>query len=168
MSTTKTGKLNDNASEFQAGNSTGFGFRFGVKYYDREAKKSMWCNYEGALFSSNDNQIGFLRDNLVAGSVITVSAKEQYPASFEGQSGLKLSIKLSDCNLDYVVKGNSANQSAVQQGQQQQYQHPQQPHQQAPQQQQYQPTQQMQQQQGYQAPPSNQFQNNQDYRNQNG
>jgi hypothetical protein len=118
MSTTKTGKLNDAASEFQAGASTGFGFRFGVKYYCREDKKQKWCNYEGALFSNNENQIAYLRDNLIEGAVITVSAKEQYPSSFEGQNGVKLSIKLNDCNLDYVAKGLTANQTAVYQGQQ--------------------------------------------------
>jgi len=53
---------------------------------------------------------------LVAGSVITISAKEQYPASFEGQNGQKLSIKLNDCNLDYVVSSgqqSSAPQSSA-------------------------------------------------------
>ena len=36
MATTVTGKLNQAASIFQAGESTGFGLRIGVQYYDRE------------------------------------------------------------------------------------------------------------------------------------
>ena len=39
MATTITGKLNDNAREFQAGAYTGFGFRLGKQYYDRETKR---------------------------------------------------------------------------------------------------------------------------------
>ena len=45
MATTITGKLNKAATQFQAGESTGFGLRLGVKYYDRESKMEQWCNY---------------------------------------------------------------------------------------------------------------------------
>jgi len=118
MSTTITGKLNNNANEFQAGESTGFGFRLGVQYYDRTSKQKEWTNYEGVLFSGNDNQISFLRDNLVKDSVITISAKTLQIKTFDGESGQKITIGLNDCNLDYVVSGNSANQQAVQNGEQ--------------------------------------------------
>lgn len=117
MSTTITGKLNNNANEFAAGESTGFGFRLGVQYYDRTTKQKEWTNYEGVLFSGNDNQISFLRDNLVEGSVITISAKTLQIKTFEGESGQKITIGLNDCNLDYIVNGNSANQQAIQNGQ---------------------------------------------------
>lgn len=110
MSTTITGKLNNNANEFQAGESTGFGFRLGVQYYDRTSKQKEWTNYEGVLFSGNDNQISFLRDNLVEGSVITISAKTLQIKTFDGESGQKITIGLNDCNLDYVVS-NSDKQS---------------------------------------------------------
>ena len=121
MSTTITGKLNNNANEFQAGESTGFGFRLGVQYYDRTSKQKEWTNYEGVLFSGNDNQISFLRDNLVEGSVITISAKTLQIKTFDGESGQKITIGLNDCNLDYVVNANpqqsNAPQSAPQQAQ---------------------------------------------------
>jgi len=116
MSTTITGKLNNNANEFQAGESTGFGFRLGVQYYDRISKQKEWTNYEGVLFSGNDNQISFLRDNLVKDSVITISAKTLQIKQFQGDTELKLTIGLNDCNLDYVVSSgqqSSAPQSSA-------------------------------------------------------
>ena len=116
MSTTITGKLNNNANEFQAGESTGFGFRLGVQYYDRTSKQKEWTNYEGVLFSGNDNQISFLRDNLVEGSVITISAKTLQIKTFDGESGQKITIGMNDCNLDYVVSSgqqSSAPQSSA-------------------------------------------------------
>ena len=39
MSTTITGKLNDAASQFQAGDSTGFGVRIGVKARNPKTKE---------------------------------------------------------------------------------------------------------------------------------
>ena len=116
MSTTITGKLNNNANEFQAGESTGFGFRLGVQYYDRTSKQNEWTNYEGVLFSGNDNQISFLRDNLVKDSVITISAKTLQIKTFDGESGQKITIGMNDCNLDYVVSSgqqSSAPQSSA-------------------------------------------------------
>lgn len=114
MSTTITGKLNDNAREFQAGESTGFGFRLGVQYYCRTDKEKKWTNYEGALFSNNQNQIDFLRGNLVAGSVITVSAKTIQIKQFQGDTDLKLTIGLNDCNLDFSFNPNGGQSSAPQ------------------------------------------------------
>ena len=151
MSTTITGKLNNNANEFQAGESAGFGFGIGVQYYDRESKSKQWTNYEGALFSNNQNQIDYLRNNLVSGSVITITAKTEYVKSYDGQNGLRLSIGLNDCSLDYVV--NSSHQQAPSQSQQQ-----------APQQGGYQQQPQQNNQQGYQQQQSNTFQNGNGYR----
>lgn len=42
MATTVTIKLNKPANVFQAGESTGFGIRGGVRYYDRETKQNEW------------------------------------------------------------------------------------------------------------------------------
>jgi len=108
MSTTKTATLNDDAREFSAGESTGFGFRFGVKYWDRKASANAWTNYEGALFSSNENQINFLRSNLIKGAVITVTAKTEFVEEYEG----KYKIKLNDCNLDFIFNPNSSSAPA--------------------------------------------------------
>lgn len=119
MTTTVTGKLNQAASEFQAGESTGFGIRLGVQYYDREAKSKQWTNYECALFSKNSNQVDFLRGNLVEGAIVEVTGQQLKIKQFDGQNGLKLSLELIDAKLGYVHSGQA--------------QAPQQPAQQAPQ-----------------------------------
>jgi len=70
MSTTITGKLNKTATQFQAGDSTGFGVRIGVKYYDRETKQSEWTNYECVIFAKAQAQIQFYQQALVEGSIL--------------------------------------------------------------------------------------------------
>lgn len=117
MATTITGKLNDNAREFQAGSYTGFGFRLGKQYYDRETKTKEWTNYEAAVFTNNTQQIEFYRQNLVHGSVIEVTAESEKVKQFQGNNGLILSIELIDCKLGYVHSGASAHQQAPQQQQ---------------------------------------------------
>lgn len=42
MATTVTFKLNKDATQFNAGDSIGFGVRGGVQYYDRETKQKEW------------------------------------------------------------------------------------------------------------------------------
>ena len=64
--------------------------------------------------SNNQNQIDFLRGNLVAGSVITVSAKTLQIKEFQADSGLKLTIGLNDCNLDFSFNPNGGQSSAPQ------------------------------------------------------
>jgi len=44
MATTVTGKLNKAATQFQAGESTGFGLRLGVKYYDTQDSMAQFCH----------------------------------------------------------------------------------------------------------------------------
>ena len=136
MSTTITIKLNKDAHQFQAGESTGFGIRGGVQYYDRETKSKEWTNYEAAIFAKAGPQVQFYSDSLRAGAIVEITAKSQKIRKFEGQNGLMLSIELLDASLGYV---HSPNQHPAQ-PQQQQYQ-------QQPQQQQQQPQQQQQQQQ---------------------
>jgi len=139
MAHTVVGKLNKNASIFQAGESTGFGIRLGVKYYDRETQQNEWTNYEAAIFAKQPNQIQFYQNALVEGSVIEVSGDALKVKSFDGQNGQQLSIEILNAKLGYVHTGQQAPQQQAQQYQQAQYQQPQQ--QQggfAPQQQQYQ------------------------------
>lgn len=130
MAITITGKLNKNASIFQAGESAGFGIRLGRKYYDRETKQDAWTNYEFAVFAKQPNQIQFYQNALVEGSVIEVSGDDLKIKSFDGQNGQQLSIEILNAKLGYVHTGQQ-----VPQQQQGQYQQPQQQYNQPPQQQ---------------------------------
>lgn len=102
MATTITGKLNKAASQFQAGESTGFGVRLGVKYYDRETKTEQWTNYEAVVFAKAPAQIQFYQQVLVEGAIIEVTGDKQKIRQFQGQNGLQLSIELLDAKLGYV------------------------------------------------------------------
>lgn len=131
MAHTIVGKLNKNASIFQAGESTGFGIRLGVKYYDRETQQNEWTNYEAAIFAKQPNQIQFYQNALVEGSVIEVSGDSLKIKSFDGQNGQQLSIEILNAKLGYVHTGQHANnQQQYQQQQPQQQQYNQQPQQQ--------------------------------------
>ena len=173
MPHTITGTLNKPASIFQAGESTGFGIRIGVQYYDRETKQKEWTNYKAAVFAKAQGQIDFYKQALVEGAIVSVSGKQQKIEVYAGQNGDVLSIELLDAHIEYVgsVGGAPAQQPAQggygqtpqQQApqQQQSYQQPapqqgyapQQPaYNQAPQQSQQQP-----QQAGYNQPPMGSF-----------
>lgn len=106
MTTSVTGKLNKSANKFQAGDSTGFGIRLGVKYYDRETKKSEYTNYECAIFARQAQQVMFYESALVEGAIVEVSASAEKIKKFEGQNGLSLSIELIDAKLGYVFNPN--------------------------------------------------------------
>ena len=127
MSTTITGKLNQAAREFQAGSYTGFGFRLGKQYYDRETKAKEWTNYEAAVFTNNTQQIEFYRQNLVEGAVVEVMAEAEKIKQFQGNNGLVLSIELIDCKLGMIHTGQQAPQQRAPQQQQYAQQVPQQP-----------------------------------------
>lgn len=123
MAHTIVGKLNKNASIFQAGESTGFGIRLGVKYYDRETQQNEWTNYEAAIFAKQPNQIQFYQNALVEGSVIEVSGEALKIKSFDGQNGQQLSIEILNAKLGYVHTGQQVNnQQQYQQAQPQQQQ----------------------------------------------
>ncbi|AUR85291.1 nucleic acid-binding, OB-fold protein [Vibrio phage 1.071.A._10N.286.46.A12] len=141
MAISITGKLNKAANQFQAGESTGFGVRLGVRYYDRETQQNEYTNYEAVIFAKAPAQVQFYQQALVEGSVIELSGTTQKIKSFDGQNGQVLSIEIHDAKLGFVHTGNQPQQQAQQpqQPQQQQYQQPQQQY--APQQQQYQPPQ---------------------------
>jgi single-strand DNA-binding protein len=122
MSTTVTGKLNKAASQFQAGESTGFGLRLGVKYYDRETKSEQWCNYEVCVFAKAPAQIQFYQSALVEGAIIEVSGDKQRIKQYQGANGLSLSIEILDARLGAVFAPQGQ-----QQPQQRPAQQPQQP-----------------------------------------
>ena len=128
MATTITGKLNKPATQFQAGDSTGFGIRLGVKYFDRETKADAYTNYEAVVFAKQPAQVQFYQNALVEGAVVEVTGDKLKIRQFQGNSGLSLSIELLDAKLGFVYAPQAAQQ-----------QRPAQPHQ----------MQQMQQQQGY-------------------
>jgi hypothetical protein len=140
MATTVTGKLNKAATQFQAGESTGFGVRIGVKYYDRELKADAWTNYEAVIFAKAPAQVQFYQSVLVEGSVIEITGTKQRIRQFQGTNGLQLSIEILDAQLGVAysppVPAMNSQAPAQQQHHQQQ---PQQRPAQQPQQQQQQP-----------------------------
>lgn len=102
MATTVVGKLNKAATQFQAGESTGFGIRLGVKFYDREAKADAWTNYEAVIFAKAPAQVQFYQQVLVEGSIVEVSGDKLKIRQFQGNNGLSLSIELLDAKLGFV------------------------------------------------------------------
>lgn len=124
MSITITGKLNKPANQFQAGESTGFGLRLGVQYFDRKTNAKEWTNYSAVIFAKNANQIQFLQGALTEGAIVEITAKQ---AKIEEYNG-KYSIDLIDASLGYIGTTGQAQpaQAAPQQQQApaQQYQQP--------------------------------------------
>lgn len=127
MATTVTSKLNKAASQFQAGDSTGFGIRLGVKYYDRETKADAWTNYEAVVFAKAPAQVKFYQETLVEGAIVEVSGDKCKIRQFQGNNGLSLSIEILDAKLGAVYAPQQPQQSAPAQRQQ-----PAQPARQAP------------------------------------
>ena len=110
MAISVTGKLNKAANQFQAGDSTGFGVRLGVRYYDRETKQNEYTNYEAVIFAKAPAQVQFYQQALVEGSVIELSGTTQKIKSFDGQNGQVLSIEIHDAKLGFVHTGQQAPQ----------------------------------------------------------
>lgn len=132
MAHTITGKLNKAATQFQANESTGFGLRLGVKFYDRQAKADAWTNFEAVVFAKAPAQVKFYQDALVEGAIVEISGDKLAIKQFQGQNGLSLSIELLDAKLGFVHAPNQQPQQAQQpqrQAQQQGYQQPMQPQQ---------------------------------------
>lgn len=128
MATTITGKLNKPATQFQAGDSTGFGIRLGVKFYDRETKADAYTNYEAVVFAKQPAQVQFYQNALVEGAVVEVTGDKLKIRQFQGNNGLSLSIELLDAKLGFVYAPQATQQRPApqQQMQQQQRQQPQQ------------------------------------------
>lgn len=131
MATTITGRLNKAATQFQAGESVGFGLRIGVKYYDRDTKADAWTNYEVAIFAKAPAQVQFYQQALVEGAIVEVTGDKQRIRQFQGQNGLQLSIEILDAKLGFVGTPSLPQQQAAPQQQQQHQQQRQAPHQQA-------------------------------------
>lgn len=112
MAHSVTGKLNKAATQFQAGDSTGFGVRLGVQYYDRETKQKEWTNYEAVIFASQQAQVDFYRSALVEGSVVELSGESIKVKTFEGQNGQQITLELIGAKLGYVHTGQQTQQGA--------------------------------------------------------
>lgn len=121
MSITVTSKLNKAATQFQAGESTGFGLRLGVKFYDRETKSDQWTNYEAVVFAKAPAQVQFYQQALVEGAIVEVSGEKCKIRQFQGNSGLSLSIEILDAKLGAVFapQGQTPQQRPQQAPQQQ-------------------------------------------------
>lgn len=127
MATTVTFKLNKDATQFQAGESVGFGIRGGVKFYDRQTKQDDWCNYEAVIFAKQQKQVEFYQSALVAGSIVEVTGHKQRIKQFQGNNGLSLSIELLDASIGFIgTAGAPQSQGQQQDYQQQTQQRPQQ------------------------------------------
>ena len=102
MATTITGKLNKAANQFQAGESTGFGIRLGVKYRDPKTKQDEWTNYSAVIFAKAPGQIQFYQSALVENSIVEVTCDQLKIDSFDGNNGPVLSIDMLNARLGYV------------------------------------------------------------------
>lgn len=120
MATTVTFKLNKDATQFQAGESVGFGIRGGVKYYDRQTKQDAYTNFEAVIFAKQQRQVEFYQSALVAGSIVEVTGQKLAIKQFQGNNGLSLSIELLDASIGFI--GTAGAQQAQGQQQQQGYQ----------------------------------------------
>ena len=109
MATTITGKLTKAANQFQAGESTGFGIRLGVKYRDPKTKQDEWTNYSAVIFAKAPGQIQFYQNALVEGSVVEVSCDQLKVDSFDGNNGPVLSIDMLNARLGYVYSQQQVN-----------------------------------------------------------
>ena len=111
---TVTGKLNKDARTFQAGESTGFSFGLGEKFYSRETKKSDWTNYNAVIFAKDPAQIEFYKNNLVEGAIVSVSGKTLQVKTYNE----RVSLDMNNCSLDFINNpGDAPRQQAPQQQQ---------------------------------------------------
>ena len=116
MATSITGKLNKQANVFQAGESTGFGIRLGVKCRNPKTKADEWANYSAVIFAKSPGQIEFYQSALVEGSIVEVSCEALLIDNFAGKDGPVLSLEMINAKLGYVHTGQAPQQ---QQGYQQ-------------------------------------------------
>ena len=110
MTTSITGKLTKPANIFQAGDSTGFGLRIGVQYYDRETKQKEWTNYEAVIFAKAQSQIDFYSQSLVEGSIVELSGESEKIKQFQGKDKLIISIELNNAKVGYIFTGQAPTQ----------------------------------------------------------
>ena len=105
MSVSITGKLNRAANQFQGGDSTGFGVRLGVKFYNRETKAQEYTNYEAVIFARAGNQAEFYTAMLDEGSIVEISGSGCQIKTFQGKNGPINSIAILDAKLGFVGSG---------------------------------------------------------------
>lgn len=118
MSHTVPFKLNKPASEFQAGDSIGFGIRGGVKYRDPQTKEEAWTNYEAVIFAKSDAQIKYYRETLVEGSVVVVTCSNLQVRTFDGNNGPLHNLRMINANLEYIATAGERPQQNHQQSNQ--------------------------------------------------
>lgn len=106
-----TGKLNKDAQVFQAGDSTGFSVRLGVKARNPKTKEDEWTNYQAVIFAKSSGQIDFYQSALVEGSVIEVSCEALLVDSFDGQNGVVLTLNMINARLGYVHSSGAKSQA---------------------------------------------------------
>lgn len=111
MSATITGKLNKAAHQFQAGESTGFAINIGEQYYDRTTKSKEWTNYKAVIFAKIPQQIQYLTDVLVQGSIISLTCKQLKIDVYEGQNGQSLTIEMIDASLQNAYSPSQPQQT---------------------------------------------------------
>ena len=107
MAITITGKLNQSANKFQAGESQGFGVRLGVRYYDRETKAQEWTNYEAVIFAKPGKQSEFYSSTLVEGSIIEIAGSGCQIKTWESTNGPVHSIAILDAKIGYVLTNDA-------------------------------------------------------------
>lgn len=122
MSHSITVRLNKAATEFDAGESVGFGLRAGVKFFDRLTKTEQYTNYEATIFikKSNAAQVDYHRKMFVEGAIVEISGQQQAIRQFQGANGLSISIELLEARVGFLGMGApKAQQNQAAQNQQQ-------------------------------------------------
>lgn len=115
MAHTVAFKLSKAASQFQAGESIGFGIRGGVKYYDRKTKTDKWTNYQTVVFAKTTGQIDYYNNNLIEGAVVTVSGDTIGVDEFDGPKGKIITLELNNARIEHIASpaANNAQHEAV-------------------------------------------------------
>lgn len=93
MSHTVIGKLKRDARSFPTANGQGFSVSISKPFRDNTSDQTQWTQYEAVLFASTPKQIEYYQSRLVAGSVISLTAKEQ-KIKFSGENSEYVSIEL--------------------------------------------------------------------------
>ena len=112
MSATITARLNREAHVFQAGESTGFGLSLGEQYYDHKTKQKEWTNYKAVIFARSQSQIDFYTSNLVKGSIVSVTCKQQKIDVYEGNNGQNITIEMVEASILNLFTGDAPQQAA--------------------------------------------------------
>ena len=107
-------KLNKPAQQFQAGGSTGFSIRTGVKYRDPKTKEEKWTNYQAVIFAKSPAQIQFYNDALVEGAMVVVSGEKLAVETFDGSNGQVITLSILNANVEAVNFGGQQRAAAQQ------------------------------------------------------